>query len=110
MTEAPSRPPRPGLAQLLIDNKLISEAQADLAAIDQEITGMSFDEVVLLRGWVDRETLIKIAPWLNAPANAASQAESQQIMELGTSIGTHYQENLKVYRRLMEKILGKGWD
>jgi hypothetical protein len=29
---------------------------------------------------------------------------------LSTSIGTTYQENLKVYRRLIEKILGKGWD
>lgn len=110
MTDTPSRPPRPGLAQLLIDNKLISEAQADLAVIDQEITGMGFDEVVLLRGWIDRETLYKVAPWLNAPASAASQAASNEIMELGTSIGTTYQENLKVYRRLIEKILGKGWD
>lgn len=96
---------RPGLAQLLIENKLISEAQADLAVADQEITGLSFDEVLLLRGWVDKETLFRIAPWLNAPQNPANE-----IIELSTSIGTSYQENLKVYRRLIEKILGKGWD
>lgn len=96
---------RPGLAQLLIDSKLLSEAQADLAVADQEITGLSFDEVLLLRGWVDKETLFRVAPWLNAPDNPTSE-----ILELSTSIGTTYQENLKVYRRLIEKILGKGWD
>jgi hypothetical protein len=96
---------RPGLAQLLIDSKLISEAQADLAVADQDITGLSFDEVLLLRGWVDKETLFRVAPWLNAP-----QSPGSDIIELSTSIGTTYQENLKVYRRLIEKILGKGWD
>jgi hypothetical protein len=105
MTESGPRAGRPGLAQLLIDSKLISEAQADLAVADQEITGLSFDEVLLLRGWVDKETLFRVAPWLNAPTNPASD-----ILELSTSIGTTYQENLKVYRRLIEKILGKGWD
>lgn len=105
MTEAASSNPRPSLAQLLIENKLISEAQADLAVGDQEITGMSFDEVLLLRGWIDRETLYKVAPWLNQ-----HHTEASEIMELSTSIGTTYQENLKVYRRLMEKIIGKGWD
>jgi hypothetical protein len=96
---------RPGLAQLLIDQNVISEAQADLAVADQEITGLSFDEVLLLRGWVDKDTLFKVAPWLNAPQNP-----SNEILELSTSIGSTYQENLKVYRRLIEKILGKGWD
>ena len=105
MTDSGASRVRPGLAQLLIDNKLISEAQADLAVADQEITGLSFDEVLLLRGWVDKETLFRVAPWLNAPANP-----SNEILELSTSIGTTYQENLKVYRRLIEKILGKGWD
>jgi hypothetical protein len=105
MTDTGASRGRPGLAQLLIENKLISEAQADLAVADQEITGLSFDEVLLLRGWVDKDTLFKLAPWLNAPANP-----SNEILELGTSIGTTYQENLKVYRRLIEKILGKGWD
>lgn len=105
MSDSGSSRGRPGLAQLLIDNKLISEAQADLAVADQEITGLSFDEVLLLRGWVDKDTLFKVAPWLNAPANPTNE-----ILELSTSIGTTYQENLKVYRRLIEKILGKGWD
>ena len=104
MTESASSR-RPGLAQLLIENKLISEAQADLAVADQEITGMTFDEVLLLRGWVDKDTLLKIAPWLDSPADT-----SHDILELSTSIGATYQENLKVYRRLIEKILGKGWD
>jgi hypothetical protein len=105
MTETDSSLARPGLAKLLIDAKLISEAQADLAVQDQEITGLGFDEVLLLRGWVDKDTLYKVAPWLNTPQNPAAD-----IIELSTSIGTTYQENLKVYRRLMEKILGKGWD
>lgn len=106
MTESTQRPSRPGLAQLLIDSKLISEAQADLAMGDQEITGLSFDEVLLLRGWVNKDTLFKIAPWLNTPQGSGDEL----LVELSTSVGTSYQENLKVYRRLIEKILGKGWD
>ncbi len=105
MTDQSENRGRPGLAQLLIDGKLLSEAQADLAVADQEITGLSFDEVLLLRGWIDKDTLFRIAPWLNAPHNA-----SNEILELSVSIGTTYQENLIVYRRLIEKILGKGWD
>jgi hypothetical protein len=105
MTESASRNTRPGLAQLLIEKQLISEAQADLAVGDQEITGMSFDEVLLLRGWVDKETLYKLAPWLTE-----AKSVDKEIIQISTSIGTHYQENLKVYRRLIEKILGKGWD
>ena len=105
MTESAQRPTRPGLAQLLIDSKVISEAQADLAVGDQEITGLNFDEVLLLRGWIDKDTLYKLAPWLGVPQNPTGD-----ILELGTSVGTNYQENLKVYRRLIEKILGKGWD
>ncbi len=97
---------RPGLAQLLIENRVISEAQADLAVADQEITGLSFDEVLLLRGWVDKDTLFKVAPWLDA----APSSPASEVLELSTSIGSSYQENLKVYRRLIEKILGKGWD
>jgi len=103
--ESTSHNTRPGLAQLLIENKLISEAQADLAVGDQEITGMSFDEVLLLRGWIDKPTLYKLAPWLNE-----ARSSDKEMIEISTSIGTHYQENLKVYRRLIEKILGKGWD
>lgn len=95
----------PGLAKLLIDSKLLSEAQADLALADQEITGLSFDEVLLLRGWIDKETLYRIAPWLNTP-----QTPINDISELDTLPGAIYQENLKIYRHLIEKILGKGWD
>ena len=104
MNEKPSAI-RPGLAQLLIENKVISEAQADLAVADQDITGLSFDEVLILRGWIDKETLYKVAPWLSAAPNPNSE-----MIELSTSIGNDYTENLKVYRRLIEKILGKGWD
>lgn len=98
-------PGRPGLAQLLIDNNIISDAQADLAAADQEITGLSMEEVLTLRGWVDRETLYKLAPWLKNSAKP-----QQELLDISTSIGSSYQENVKVYRRLIEKILGRGYE
>lgn len=98
-------PGRPGLTQLLIDNNIISEAQADLAVADQEITGLSMEEVLILRGWVDRETLYKLAPWLKASAKP-----EQELLDISTSIGSSYTENVKVYRRLIEKILGRGYE
>src|SRR5689334_5488237 len=53
------------LIQVLLDNKVIGEAQAQVALKDQEMTGMPLDEVLIARRWVTRETLLQHAPWLN---------------------------------------------
>jgi hypothetical protein len=97
---------RPGLEKILIDNKIISRAQADVALADQEMTGMSFEEVVLIRGWVDKATLYKLAPWLSA-ANESNQSQNK-VVESEKPANSNYQENLATYRQLMEKILGKN--
>ena len=92
------------LIKLLIENKVISSAQAQLAMADQEVTGMTFDEVLLARRWVDEATLERLAPWL-------SKAKSAGTAKLNISPPSgDYEENLKHYRRLMEQILGEGWD
>ena len=102
--EAPS-PNRPPLAQSLLDKKIISEAQADLAVADQETTGLSLDEVFLLRGWIDKETLYKLTSDLTPPSSTTSEPP-----EVPPSISASYEENLKAYRNLIRKILGGGWD
>jgi hypothetical protein len=94
------------LIQLLIDQKLISAAQAELAKSDREVTGMTLSEVLLARRWVNAETLDRVAPWLKdigggAPGvvTAAEHKNDDSHADIG------YQQNLKRYRQLMHKIL-----
>ncbi len=53
-----------GLADLLLDNKLLSLAQIELAIADQEMNDIPLDEILLVRGWITLEKLHEIAPWL----------------------------------------------
>ena len=84
------------LLQVLLDNKVIGEAQAQVALKDQEMTGMPLDEVLIARRWVDRDTLLKHAPWLK------EEKEEQD--------GDVYKANLQKYRQLMSEILGEKGD
>ncbi len=92
------------LVEILIGKQVISSAQAQLARADQEVTGMTMDEVLLARGWVSQSQLEEFAPWL-----AKQPAKSKNTAELPSGEAT-YQDSLREYRRLMEKILGTGWD
>ncbi len=96
------------LIQVLIDEKLISAAQAELAKSDGAVSGMTLAEVLLARRWVNEQTLERIAPWLKeshpAPA-VVTTAEDKDHNSHGDSV---YQQNLKRYRQLMHKILDEA--
>jgi hypothetical protein len=91
-----------GLIQKLLEANVLSPAQAQLVLADQEVTGMSVEEVVLARGWVTEAKLDEIAPGRKKP---------DQQNSLRVSAGSkNYQQNFKQYRSLMERILGISWD
>ena len=52
------------LTEVLLENNLLSQAQIELALVDQEITGIPLEEVLIVRGWITSEKLYDIAPWL----------------------------------------------
>lgn len=52
------------LAEILVDNNLLSVAQIELAIADQEINDIPLEEILLYRGWMTQEKLYEIAPWL----------------------------------------------
>ncbi len=96
------------LIQVLIDEKLISAAQAELAKSDGEVSGMTLAEVLLARRWVNEQTLDRVAPWLKeshaAPTMVTTAGDTDQ-NSFGDSV---YQQNLKRYRQLMHKILDEA--
>lgn len=91
------------LLAILLEQKLISPAQAQLLLADQEVTGMTVDEVVLARGWITEEKLDEIAPWRKEPV------ESKDVLHVSAG-SKEYQHNFDQYRALMESILGMSWD
>lgn len=91
------------LLAILLEEKVISAAQAQLLLADQEVTGMTVEEVVLARGWITEARLNEIAPWRTEPAAGKDV--------LHVSAGSkEYQHNFNQYRALMESILGISWD
>lgn len=94
------------LLQVLINEKLISAAQADLAKSDGAVSGMTVAEVLLARRWVNEQTLDRVAPWLKEQVPPAVVTSSNEPQRPDAVRGdSDYQQNLKVYRQLMHKIL-----
>lgn len=94
---------KPDLARVLIDQNIISAAQMQLALADKEVTGMTLEEILLARGWITEKTLDSVAPWLRKPD------EEETVSKFPPGQRT-YEQSLKEYKKLMEKILGTSWD
>lgn len=92
------------ILKVLVENKVISEAQANLVKSDQEATAMSAEDILLARHWVSEETLKSLAPWL---FESAKSNEAKKSAKTGAA-GDSYKENLKKYRALMAEILGES--
>ncbi len=88
---------REELLRVLLENKIISEAQAHLVKQDEEVTGLTCEEILLARRWVTEETLAHLAPWLKAGRVSDERGD-----------GGSYEENLKKYRMLLAEILGEA--
>jgi hypothetical protein len=94
---------KPDLAKVLIDQNIVSAAQMQLALADKEVTGMTLEEILLARGWISEQTLDAVAPWLR------KETEDQAITKFPPGQRT-YDQSLKEYKKLMERILGTSWD
>jgi hypothetical protein len=86
------------LLRALVDNKVISQAQANLVSSDHEATGMNVEDILLARRWVSEEALDSHAPWLKA------DNEPDRPVVAGQS----YEDNLRKYRLLLAEILGES--
>lgn len=64
------------LADLLIEQELLSAAQAELAVADQEINDIPLEEILLVRGWITEEKLYGVAPWLKPGSKEKAPWES----------------------------------
>jgi hypothetical protein len=101
------------LLKTLVEQKLLSSPQAEIAKADAEVTGMAVDEVLIARRWLTEETLHKLAPWLkqlSPPGQQTQSPDSGQAepkpAELKSS--DDFDENLQKYRALMDGILGEA--
>jgi hypothetical protein len=135
VSQAPDRQKFDELLKLLVEQKIISAPQVDIARADAEVTGMPLDEVLIARRWVTEEKLYTLAPWLRQPlGTTASQTPSPdnnsasatpavrtdlqekptkaeaavQPPEDGKTSSTDFDENLRKYRELMSEILGEA--
>ncbi len=88
---------REELLRVLLENKVISEAHAHLVKQDEQLTGMTCEEILLARRWVTEEILCQLAPWLKQDRKSDDGVE-----------GGSYEENLKRYRKLLAEILGES--
>lgn len=75
-----------GLADLLLDNNLLSIAQIELAIADQEMNDIPLDEILLVRGWITQEKLFEIAPWLK-PGSGIKPPKAKPFTKPGTKTG-----------------------
>jgi len=110
------------LLKVLVDQKIISGPQADIALADAEVTGMSIDEVLIARRWVTEDRLYGLAPWLkqepltnqSQPSTAAqtptAPVKTFESLAAGqkTPDDSEFEDNLRKYRQLMEEILGEA--
>jgi hypothetical protein len=90
------------LLRALLENKVISKAQADLVVTDHEATGMNIEDILLARRWVSEEILGRYAPWILS----ASESGPHNSHDVGSTAS--YEENLKKYRLLLAEILGES--
>lgn len=67
----------PSLADLLLDKNLLSIAQIELAIADQEINDLPLEEILIVRGWMTREKIYEIAPWLKPGAAKPAAKKSE---------------------------------
>lgn len=87
------------LLDLLVEGKVISQAQASLVRTDHEATGMTFEEILVARSWVSEAKLGELAP---------KQSEITLSPDSTDRKPPTYQENLKRYRQIMAEILGES--
>src|SRR5271154_7337940 len=95
-TKTPASDQPPDLLSILVQQKIISPAQAQLVKTDIEVTGMLTEDILLARRWVKPEKLFQLAPWLKLETEPVPNRENDP---------REYRENLKRYRQFTNEIL-----
>lgn len=102
---------RPGpkdeeLLALLLERKILSGAQVEVAKIDSVSSGLSYADVLLARKWITEEDLTEFYP---AAGQKKARETTQEQAKEGAKGQATYQDNLQKYKQLMTKIMGGSY-
>lgn len=100
---------------LLIEKRLITPAQAELARSQSVATGISPREFLVKNGWVNDATLKEIAPWVFKELTAEKQRHdtvetNESLLANTAGSSDDYEKNLARYRAILKDILGPDVD
>ncbi len=99
MPDKKSGPGEAELFALLLEKKLLSSAQVEVAKIDIAATGMNAIDVLLARKWISEEDIAGFAGVAGSTVPTVTAAATSE---------QTYLDNLKKYRQLMAKIMGEA--
>ena len=96
---------------LLIEKRVITPAQAELARTQSTATGVTVGEFLITSGWVAEATLRIYAPWyFKEHSNEKQRQDTVETNEslLANTSGSSddYEKNLARYRAILKDILG----
>ena len=99
------------LLNLLIEKRVITPAQAEMARSQSSATGISAGEFLIRSGWVAEASLRIYAPWyFREPSNEKQRQDTVETNEslLANTDGScdDYDKNLARYRAILKDILG----
>jgi hypothetical protein len=94
------------LLALLLERKILSGAQAEVAKMDSASSGLSYADVLLARKWITEEDLNEFYPSAG-PTNARDAANGQA--RKGDKGEATYEDNLQKYKQLLTKIMGGSY-
>lgn len=99
------------LLNLLIEKRVITPAQAELARSQSAATGVSPREFLVKNGWVNESTLKELAPWIYKEPTADKQRQdtvetNESLLANTSGSSDDYEKNLARYRAILKDILG----
>lgn len=94
------------LLALLLERKILSNAQVEVAKIDSASSGLGYADVLLARKWITEQILSEFYP---VSDHAKSQHQTLQLTKDGEKCEATYQQNLQKYRQLMTKIMSETY-
>jgi hypothetical protein len=99
------------LINLLIEKRVITPAQAELARSQCAVAGVTAGEFLLKNGWVSEATLRQLAPWIFREQGGEKQRQdtvetNESLLANTTGSCDDYEKNLARYRAILKDILG----
>jgi hypothetical protein len=95
----------------LIEKRVITPAQAELARSQSVATGLSAGDFLVKNGWVSEATLKQYAPWIFKEPGSDKQRQdtvdnNEPLLEPTAGSCDDYNKNLARYRAILKDILG----